>query len=287
LSSQTICFAGERGSFGEDAALAFLGLESTLAVPTFRDVFSAVTRGDADGGVVPIENVSQGTVREVYDLLLDHALWIVGEVEVSVRLCLAALPGQSLDDIERVYSHAQALSQAEPFLATKPWTLFASTTTASAGAAIVERRELGGAAVMSPRAAQLYGLEILAADIQTAEQNRTRFLVLAREANPAQPPTPSRAREVPRMRTTVCFGVPNEPGSLLRVLEVLARRDLNMSKLESRPSRQGDWEYVFWLDLDGDLCTPAASAALNELAAVTLSLRLFGCYAAGAPATTR
>ena len=109
MKPPTLAFAGERGSFGEDAALAFLPGCRLHAVATFRDVFVAIAHGAADGGAVPIENVGQGTVREVYDLMLEHDLAIVGEVEVPVRLCLAALPGQSLSDITRVYSHAQAL----------------------------------------------------------------------------------------------------------------------------------------------------------------------------------
>ncbi len=284
MSSPTLAFAGESGSFGEDAALSYLPGCRLHDVATFRDVFAVVAHGTVDGGVVPIENVGQGTVREVYDLMLEHDLVIVGEVEVPVRLCLAALPGQSLADITRVYSHAQALSQAEPFLAARDWTLLASTTTASAGAAIARRREMGSAAVLSPRAAQVHGLEILASDIQSLERNRTRFLVLARETTPAWNAARTASAAPQRMRSTICFTVTNAPGTLLRVLEVFARHALNMSKLESRPDREGDWEYVFWVDLDGDVSAPAAAAALDELRAVTVSMRVIGCYAAAGEA---
>ena len=131
-------------------------------------------------GVVPIENVINGTVRENYDLLLEHDLQIRGEVVVPVALCLAALPGQSLDDIERVYSHIQALGQAEGFLRARPWQLLTTYNTAGAGKAIADRGERGAAAVLSPRAAALFGLEILADEIGDMPGNRTRFLVLAR-----------------------------------------------------------------------------------------------------------
>ncbi|HVM31356.1 MAG TPA: prephenate dehydratase domain-containing protein [Candidatus Limnocylindrales bacterium] len=272
-----LAHAGEPGSFGEDAALAYRPDCRTVAVATFRDVFLAVAGGAAnggpDGGVVPIENVSQGTVRDVYDLLLEHRLVIVGEAEVPVRLCLAALPGQALDQIERVYSHVQALAQAEPFLRRGGWTLLATATTASAGADLVRRGETGAAAVLSPRAARLHGLEVLAADIQDGLRNRTRFLVLAREAAPAWVSTAGA-----RLRTTLAFGVANEPGTLLRVLSVFAAHGLNMSKLESRPSRERDWEYVFLADLDADLCAAQSQPILEELRAVTASLRLMGCY---------
>ena len=129
---------------------------------------------------MPIENVINGTVRENYDLLLEHDLEIRGEVVVPVRLCLAALPGQRLDDIERVYSHIQALGQAEAFLRRRPWQLLTTYNTAGAGKAIADRGERGAAAVLSPRAAGLFGLEILADEIGDLPGNRTRFVVLAR-----------------------------------------------------------------------------------------------------------
>jgi prephenate dehydratase len=270
-----LAHAGETGSFGEDAALSYRSDARTVSVATFRDVFVAVSDGAVDGGVVPIENVSQGTVREVYDLLLEHELVIAGEAEVPVRLCLAALPGQSLDQIERVYSHVQALSQAEAFLRGGRWTLLAAATTAGAGADLGRRTETGAAAVLSPRAARLHGLEVLAEDIQSDARNRTRFLVLARQAAPAwASPVPADQRR----RTTLAFGVANEPGTLLRVLSVFAEHELNLSKLESRPSRERDWEYVFWADLDGDLCGAGRVTLLDRLRQATVSLRLMGCY---------
>jgi prephenate dehydratase len=273
VSGPSLAHAGEPGSFGEDAALAYLPDARPRSVATFRHVFEAVVARSVDGGVVPIENVIQGTVREVYDLLLEHSLTIVGEVEVPVELCLAALPGQRLDDIERVYSHVQALAQAEPFLRSRPWTLLASTTTAEAGRDIAARGERGSAAVLSPRAAALHGLEVLAEGIAADERNRTRFLVLAGAAAPAWASSPEDAR----VRTTLAFGVTNEPGALLRVLSVLAARGINMSKLESRPSRERDWEYVFWVDLDADLCATQVQV-VDDLRDVTASLRLMGCY---------
>jgi prephenate dehydratase len=274
VSGPTLACAGERGSFAEDAALAYRPDCRPLFVASFRDVFTATTDAAAEGGVVPIENVGQGTVREVYDLLLEHRLVIVGEVEVPVRLCLAALPGQQLAHIERVYSHVQALSQAEPFLRRGGWTLLAATTTASAGADLARLGERGAAAVLSPRAAELHGLEVLADGIQTEPRNRTRFLVLARESSVEWSIKPG---ERPP-RSTLAFGVANEPGALLRVLGVFAAHGLNMSKLESRPSRERDWEYVFWADLDADLCEGAGAGVLEELRSVTVSLRLMGCY---------
>ena len=275
LGAPRLAFAGEPGSFAEDAALAYLADADRHAVPTFRDVFEALAGGRADGGVVPIENVTHGTVREVYDLLLEFQPVIVGEVEVPVELCLAALPGQTLRDIQRVYSHVQALAQSEPFLRSRPWQLLASTTTAGAGAEIHRRGERGSGAVLSPRAAAVHGLEVLAEAIQSDARNRTRFLILASQAGPGWlPAAPGNAA----LRTTLAFGVANEPGTLLRVLSVFADHGINMSKLESRPSRERDWEYVFWADLDTDLCADSSAAVLQQLRDVAVSLRVLGCY---------
>ncbi len=274
MPSQPITYAGEPGAFAEDAVLVAFGDIERRAVGSFRAVFESVASDDATAGVVPIENVIHGTVRENYDLLIEHDLRIAGEVVVPVRLCLAALPGQRIDDIERVYSHIQALGQAEGFLRERPWQLLSTYNTAGAGKAIVESGERGAAAVLSPRAAGLFGLEILAEEIGDLPDNRTRFLVLAR-LDAAVPPL----LDPPVLRrTTIVVAVRNEPGTLLAVLRVLAEHALNMRKLESRPSRERAWEYVFWIDLDGDASEPAMAAALEQVRGVTTMTRVLGSY---------
>jgi prephenate dehydratase len=273
-TDRPIAYAGEPGAFAEDAVLAAFGDAPRTAVASFRSVFDAVTAGDAVAGVVPIENVINGTVRENYDLLIEYDLAIHGEVVVPVRLCLAALPGQRLDDIGRVYSHIQALGQAETFLRSRPWQLLSTYNTAGAGKAIADAAERGAAAVLSPRAASLFGLEVLADEIGDQPDNRTRFLVLAgTDGESPQLVDPPAGR-----RTTLVVAVRNEPGTLLAVLRVIAGHGLNMRKLESRPSRERAWEYVFWIDLDGDLADPAMAAALDEVRDVTTMTRVLGSY---------
>ncbi len=274
MPSLPIVFAGEPGAFAEDAVLAAFGDVARTSVASFRAVFRAVTDGEADAGVVPIENVINGTVRENYDLLVEYDLVIRGEIVVPVRLCLAAVAGQRIDDIERVYSHIQALGQAEVFLRSRPWQLLSTYNTAGAGKAIADSGERGAAAVLSPRAAALFGLEVLADDIGDLPDNRTRFLLLARPDG--QPPD---LIDPPTMRrTTLVVAVRNEPGTLLAVLRVIAAHGLNMRKLESRPSRERAWEYVFWIDLDGDMADPAMAAALDEVRGVTTMTRVLGSY---------
>ncbi len=274
----TVAFSGEPGAFAEDAVLARFGDVDRRPLGGFREVFEAVVRGDASHGVIPIENLVNGTVRENYDLLLEHDLGIVGEVVVPVRLALAALAGQRLEDIERVYSHIQALGQAEGFLRTRPWTLLTTYNTAGAGKLIVDREERGAAAVLSPRAAELFGLEVLASDIQSVPDNRTRFLVLARPDDAEVPDASEGSPDGPR-RTTLVFSVTNEPGTLLAVLEVFAQRRINLSTLESRPSRERAWEYNFWSDIDADRHDPAMVDALAALGPITTMTRVLGSYA--------
>ena len=249
-------------------------------IGSFRDVFVAVTDGTAAAGVVPIENVINGTVRENYDLLLEHDLEIRGEVVVPVSLCLAALPGQRLDDIERVYSHIQALGQAESFLRRRPWQLLTTYNTAGAGKDIADRGERGAAAVLSPRAAGLFGLEVLADDDRRPARatGRGSSSLPARRRRRWRSPTARSTR-----RTTLVVAVRNEPGTLLAVLRVFAEHGLNMHKLESRPSRERAWEYVFWIDLDADTADPATAArASGSSDRVTTMTRVLGCYPAAA-----
>jgi prephenate dehydratase len=273
-SPPPIAYAGEPGAFAEDAVMTAFGDVPRDPVASFRAVFDIVTAGEASAGVVPIENVIHGTVRENYDLLIEYELGIVGEVVVPVRLCLAALPGQSIEGIQRVYSHIQALGQAEAFLRARSWQLLSTYNTAGAGKAIADAGERGAAAVLSPRAAALFGLEVLADEIGDLPDNRTRFLLLARP----DATVPALIDPPALRRTTLVVAVRNEPGTLLAVLRVIAAHGLNMRKLESRPSRERAWEYVFWIDLDGDVADAEMAAALDEVRDVTTMTRVLGSY---------
>jgi prephenate dehydratase len=283
MPALVIAYSGEPGAFAEDAVRAYFGgTVPTVAIGGFRGVFEAVAAGGAAAGVVPIENLVNGTVRENYDLLLEFPLEICGEVVVPVRLCLAALPGETLDGIERVYSHIQALGQADAFLRTRPWTLLTTYNTAGAGKAIADRGERGAAAVLSPRAAELFGLEVLVDGIESDPDNRTRFLVVAKRAADLPAALPAAVDASGAARTTLVMGIRNEPGALLRALAVFAGLDLNLSKLESRPSHDRPWEYVFWVDLDADATAPATREALEDLASATTLVRILGSYPRGA-----
>ena len=277
MTTAPIAFAGETGAFAEDAVIAAFGDVARTGLASFREVFDAVRRGGSPAGVLPIENSVNGSVREVYDLLLEHDLAIVAEVVIPIELALAALRGQTIEGIERVYSHIQALGQAERFLRVRPWTLLTTYNTAGAGRLIAERAEHGAAAVLSHRAAGAFGLEILAEGIQDVADNRTRFIVVARSGTAAGDLGVA-ANVDGAFRTTLAFAVRNEPGTLLAALRCFADRGVNLSNLESRPSRSVAWEYVFWADLDVAADAPAAAAALADLGGVSTMVRLLGSY---------
>ena len=213
LGGPRVAYPGEPGAFAEDAVLRFFAAPEAVALSSFRAVFEAVRDGDADAGVVPVESSLLGTIRENLDLLWSFDLPIAGEVSVPVRLALLALPGETLDGVERVYSIAAALAQADEFLRSRPWSVQTTYNTAGAAKEIAERREHGAAAVASARVAGIYGLEVLADDIQSGSDNRTRFAVIARPGEAArvmEAARPGAADGPPR--TTLVFAVRNVPG---------------------------------------------------------------------------
>ncbi len=276
-----VAYSGEPGAFAEDAVLRFFAAPEPIAQSSFRAVFEAVRDGEADAGVVPVESSLLGTIRENLDLLWAFELPIAGEVSVPVRLALLALPGETLESVERVYSIAAALAQADEFLRSRPWSIQTTYNTAGAAKQVADRGERGAAAVASARVADIYGLQVLADDIQGGDDNRTRFAVIARAGGEAQVRDAARPEAIAGPpRTTLVFAVRNVPGSLHRSLGAFAGRGLNLSRLESRPwtARGARWEYLFWVDLDADPADPACEAALRELGAETEVVRILGTY---------
>lgn len=265
-----VAFQGERGAFGEEAVVRYFG-EAVEPVPcgTFAQVFQLVARGQVDYGMVPVENSIAGGINEVYDLLRQYDLFVRGERVVAVELCLMALPGQTLTDIRRVYSHPKALEQCEGFLRGLDVEVIAQYDTAGSARMIREQGLAGVAAVASRRAADLYGLTVLAEGIQDVPENYTRFIVLGRDPAP-RPSGPS--------KTMLVMAVAHVPGSLYRALGCLARRHINLLKLESRPARNRPWEYVFYVDFEGHRDDPPVAEALAELAQHTQWMKVLGSF---------
>ncbi len=282
-SRMQIAYTGEPGAFAEEAVLRFFVSPEAVPVSSFRAAFEAVRDGSVAAAVVPVESSLLGTIRETLDLLWEFDLPIVGEVSVPVRLALLGLPDDTIDDITRVYSISAALAQADAFLRSRPWTVQTTYNTAGAAKQVAERGERGAAAVASARVAAIYGLSVLADDIQSGSNNRTRFAVIAPTGGEARSPVLAAARGLAVAgppRTSLAFAVRNVPGSLYRSLGAFATRGLNLSRLESRPwtARVNRWEYLFWVDLDGDPGESACAAALDELRGETELVRILGTY---------
>ncbi|MDD5288295.1 MAG: prephenate dehydratase [Dehalococcoidales bacterium] len=264
-----VAFQGEIGAYSEEAAFQHFG-QSVSAKPceSFDDVFKLVEKGEAPYGVVPIENSLEGSINRVYDLLLNSNLKVCGELELRIVHCLISHPEASLDTIKRVYSHPQALGQCQTFLRHLNWELVPTYDTAGSVKLIKEQNITDGAAIASARAAEIYGMKILAREIEDNPNNFTRFFILAKQDSP---PTG-------KDKTSVVFSVKHKPGALYGAVKEFADSRLNLTKIESRPTRQKAWEYNFYLDFEGHHQDKAVKDTLERLEEHTLFLKVLGSY---------
>ncbi|MFH1086460.1 MAG: prephenate dehydratase [Chloroflexota bacterium] len=268
-----IAFQGERGAYSEQAARALYETAEqavvTLPLPTFAAVFAAVEGSACDLGVVPVENSLAGSIHQNYDLLLQHQLYIVAEHNLRVSHCLIAHPGVALGEIKRVYSHPQALAQCERSLeALGAVEVIAAHDTAGSVRLIQEQGLRDAAAIASEGAARLYGMAILRREFEDEKANYTRFIAIARD--PAQPQGEA--------KTSLAFAGKNEPGLLFRCMSAFALRNIDLTKIESRPLRGVPWEYIFYLEFVGSLAEAHCQRALDQLREMASFVRVFGSY---------
>jgi chorismate mutase/prephenate dehydratase len=264
-----VAFQGERGAFSEDAATKLFGGDiDFLPCVRLKEVFELVSNDEVEFGLVPVENSQAGSINETYDLLLGYPLNIFAEVILKVSHCLMALPGEKLAGITTIYSHPQALAQCAEFLSKLNVESMSSYDTAGSAKMIKEEKLRNCAAIASKRAADIYGLEILAPEIETNVNNYTRFVAISKQkAKPAQ-----------KNKTSLVFAIEHKPGSLYRILGILATRNINLTKLESRPSRTKPWEYVFYADFEGHLNGEIYQEAVRELQGETTFIKILGSY---------
>jgi chorismate mutase/prephenate dehydratase len=230
-----------------------------------------VRSGAADYAMLPIENTTSGSVHDAYDALSHTDLAIVGEEVLRIELCLIGLADVPLDEVTRIYSHPQALSQCTAFLASIPTcTVESFTDTAMSVERIKREGDRTHAAIASAEAAALNGLVILRRDIANHRENYTRFLVVAREPEPWDPRVPC--------KTSILLVTKHERGALLACLNVLAAHNLSLTKLESRPKPGRPFEYQFYVDFEGNLADANVQRALDEMTGLTVSLKVFGSY---------
>jgi prephenate dehydratase len=265
-------FQGERGAFGEVAAGKMLSRPVELVpLPNFPALFRALAARKLDYATVPIENTLFGSIHENYDLLLKYRFHILAETRVRIVHNLISMPGVSLRRVRKVYSQPPALGQCRHFLEQhRKWEEIPFYDTAGSVRMIIDQRLTDAAAIASKAAATIYGGRILAADIGDDPENYTRFFLLGRATRTNPRPTAT--------KTSIVFAAKNLPGALFRCLSVFALRDLNLTKIESRPLRGRPWEYLFYLDFLGNPSSGPARNALNNLAETTDFLRVLGCY---------
>lgn len=264
-----VAFQGEHGAYSEQAIFEYFGKDvETIPCESFDGLFDTVASKKGDAGFAPIENSLAGSIHQNYDLLMRHNLHIVGEYFLRVRHCLIALPDVKKEDIKKVISHPQALGQCANYLRNlgiKPESVY---DTAGSVKMLKESGARDTAAIASKRAAELYGMQILEEGVEDNPENFTRFLCLSTQAI------------VPKdeAKTSIVFTLKNQPGALYKALSVFALRDIDLTKIESRPLQGKPWEYLFYIDFIGSMYAEVCKKALENLGEYALMLRVLGSY---------
>jgi prephenate dehydratase len=270
MRKKRVVFQGESGAYSEIAALKVFPGSELISKKMFQDVFEALNNATADSAVVPIENSIEGSVNEIYDLLLDTEKKVSGEVFLRINHCLIANYHHT-DRLEKVYSHPQAIAQCRNYIRTKNLEPVPTYDTAGAVRQIKEGKILNGAAIASRRAADLYEMKILDQGIEDMKNNFTRFIILSDvETKPSG-----------NDRTSLLFGLRNKPSSLFLVLQDFATHKINLTKIESRPTKEKPWEYNFYVDIEGHQEDKNIMEAIRSISNSTTFLKVLGSYKKG------
>ncbi|HEX7004281.1 MAG TPA: prephenate dehydratase [Trueperaceae bacterium] len=268
---QKVAYQGVPGAYSEIASLQFAPEGEAVGFPSFELAFEAALRGECDFVCLPVENSLAGSINQTYDLLTDSAMHVVGEQVVRVHHNLLVKPGTKLDDVQRVYSHPQALAQCQEFLRRNGFEAVTDFDTAGAAKVLAENGGVGKAAIASTRAAEIYGLEILVANIEDTDFNYTRFFILGSDEAP---------RGSGAHKTSLVLATRHRPGDLVNCLEEFPRHGINLTKLESRPRRDKPWSYLFYIDIEGHAADDNVAKALNALMRKAAFVKFLGSYPA-------
>ena len=265
-----VCYQGAEGSYSEEAMKQFFGQEvNSFHVDTFRNAMAVLEEGSADYAVLPIENSTAGVVSEIYDLLTEYENYIIGEQIIEIRHCLLGIPGAGIDDIKTVYSHPQSLMQSSRFLNEHAdIKQISMKNNAFAAKKVSEDKDITQGAIASRSAAEIYGLEVIEEGINQAEHNSTRFIIV----------TNQKVFLKGASKISLCLEIPHEAGSLYHIMSHFIYNNLNMTKIESRPIEDRNWEYRFFIDFDGNLEDSAVRNALRGLREETRMLKILGNY---------
>ena len=266
-----VAFQGELGAYSEMAVYSFFG-EDVKVKPckSFDEVFEKVKTKKVDRGVVPIENSIEGSVNRTYDLFLEYDLNVCGEIIIRISHCLITHKDTSINQIKTVYSHPQALAQCRKFLEQNKLRAVSNFDTAGSVKMIKEEELIDAAAIASERAAQIYEMTILAREIEDIKNNSTRFFVLDKQDSPYSGED----------KTSIIFATKSIPGALFKILGDFADLNINLTKIESRPTKQTPWEYHFYLDFEGHRTEKQSQEALRRIKDKTLFVKILGSYKA-------
>lgn len=265
----TVAFQGERGAYSETALYNFFGSASQpKACKIFSDVFRIVDNEKTDYGIVPIENSIEGSVNQIYDLFLQYNLKVCGEIVLKIKHCLIANPETQLDSIKVIYSHPQALAQCRIFLENLGCEQIPTSDTAGSVKMIKDKKLITAAAIAGEKAAEIYEMKILAKDIADNPNNYTRFFILSK----------TETSYSGNDKTSIIFSTKHVPGALYKALSEFAVRKINLTKIESRPTKQRPWEYNFYLDFEGHKSEKKCAEALNELRKNSIFVKILGSY---------
>ncbi len=264
-----VVFQGAEGSYSQQAMMQYFGdAVNCFHVDTFREAMSAIDEGSADFAVLPIENSTAGIVNEIYDLLVEFENYIVGEQIIKIEHCLLGVPGTKLEDIKTVYSHPQSLMQSAKYLADHDWRQISMQNNAFAAKKVAEEQDKTQAAIAGEQAGKIYGLEILKKGVNHSDTNSTRFIIV----------TNQKIFRKDAGKVSICFEVPHQSGSLYHILSHFIYNNLNMTKIESRPIEDRNWEYRFFVDFEGNLADSAVKNALRGLRDEARNMKILGNY---------
>ncbi len=265
----TVVYQGVEGAYSQAALKAFFPEDvKSFNVKQWRDALEVISEGMADYAVLPIENSTAGFVTQMYDLLMKYDHYIVGEQIIKIDHKLLGVPGTKLKDINRVYSHEQALAQCQEFLNTRPWKAIPMDNTAAAAQKIADEKDKTQVAIASEIAGSIFGLDVIAEDICENPWNSTRFIVV----------TNKRIFASDAKKISICFELPHKSGSLYSILSHFIYNNLNMTKIESRPVEGRNWEYRFFVDFEGNLKDSAVKSALRGINEEARNMKILGNY---------
>lgn len=264
-----VVYQGAPGAYSQAAMFQYFGEDvNCVHVDTFKDALSCIEEGSADYAVLPIENSTAGIVSEVYDRLLEFEAYIVAEQDIKIEHCLMVTPGTKKEQIQRVYSHPQSLMQSAQYLGQYDWQQISMKNNAFAAEKVAREKDATQAAIAGEHAAKIYGLEVLEKGINQETDNTTRFVVVSNQ----------KIFKKSAKKVSVCFEVPHKSGSLYHMLSHFIYNDLNLTKIESRPIPDRNWEYRFFVEFEGNLADPAVKNALRGLREEARNMNILGNY---------